>query len=386
MTLPERDSASVRLQCVLRLICSACVVGLASCTPHLSSPNLAIPGDPPLRYVTVGDGPALVVVLHGGPGLTHDYLRPEWDRLRSIGQVVYYDQRGCGANPGDGDVTWQAHVADLDRLIRRLSKGRKVFLAGSSWGAELALRYAYAHPKSIDALVLSGFVGWPAPEGVAREVTRPPLRLPNLGRVRPSTALGLGIVSQGDSGQFRVRVGNPGWVDFDSAGRSKGAGHIRSNLFNVQMLPSDSADLQARIDAYVRRKVEEFGAVIIRQAPGPGEHSKRAYAMQPSSLGGDSALAWRFPMNCYESALKTGLSRRGPPLAALASIQTPTLAISGGPGRMPDGSSQLVGVLPEVTVRSIAGGGHDPWYSQADIFFSIVTDFLGSHLTSRRGP
>lgn len=51
-----------------------------------------------LAYTIVPAAPAVrprtIVVLHGGPGATHDYLRPEWDRLAAVGRVIYYDQRG----------------------------------------------------------------------------------------------------------------------------------------------------------------------------------------------------------------------------------------------------------------------------------------------------
>ncbi|HUJ55747.1 MAG TPA: alpha/beta fold hydrolase, partial [Gaiellaceae bacterium] len=42
------------------------------------------------------DDPAPLVVLHGGPGATHDYLLPLRDLARSGWSVVFYDQLGCG--------------------------------------------------------------------------------------------------------------------------------------------------------------------------------------------------------------------------------------------------------------------------------------------------
>jgi pimeloyl-ACP methyl ester carboxylesterase len=253
----------------------------------------------------------LIIVLHGGPGLTHDYLRPEWDRLASIGEVVYYDQRGCGENPTAGPLTWQTHVADIDRLIRVLRHGRPVVLAGSSWGAELALRYAYLHPGSADALVLSGYGGW----------------------------------------------------------------------YNVPVR-GDTIGLGANIEAGIQRVIREDGAVTLRQPADPKTGKRRVYALSPSSVGGDSAFAWRFPMNCHENGRRTSLSRLGPPVSALKSVRTPTLAISGGQGFIPDASIQLVGILPNLEIDSIPGGGHDPWYTQTDAFFEIVSRFLHERLRS----
>ena len=33
-------------------------------------------GDAQLHFLEIGDGPDVAVMLHGGPGASHDYLRP----------------------------------------------------------------------------------------------------------------------------------------------------------------------------------------------------------------------------------------------------------------------------------------------------------------------
>lgn len=120
---------------------------------------ILLDGDVPIAYWQLGQGSPTTIVLHGGPGIPHGYLRPEFDRLATLGRVVYYDQRGCGASGRDTAVSWEDHVADLDRLIGRLGEER-VNLAGSSWGAYLALLYALRHPERVRALVLSSPPAW----------------------------------------------------------------------------------------------------------------------------------------------------------------------------------------------------------------------------------
>ena len=108
-----------------------------------------------------GEGSPLVIVLHGGPYAAHDYLLPEWRRVEAFGSVLFYDQRGCGESrdlPGPSD--WQHDVADLETLIREHARGRPVVLAGSSWGAQLALLYALTGWEPVDAVVLTGYPGW----------------------------------------------------------------------------------------------------------------------------------------------------------------------------------------------------------------------------------
>jgi len=55
-----------------------------------------------LNCVSVGSG-SPILVMHGGLGLSHDYLRPYFDKLSDKHTVVYYDHYGNGnsARPGD---------------------------------------------------------------------------------------------------------------------------------------------------------------------------------------------------------------------------------------------------------------------------------------------
>ncbi len=102
-----------------------------------------------------------LIVVNGGPGVSHEYLRPEWDRIAAFAGLVYYDQRGCGRSERRPPYTWQAHVQDLDGVIRRVAGGNRVVLAGSSWGTWLVLLYTLQHPERVRGGVLTGIPGWP---------------------------------------------------------------------------------------------------------------------------------------------------------------------------------------------------------------------------------
>jgi len=118
-----------------------------------------INGQPKLAFWKVGNKPQIVIVLHGGPNATHQYLRPEFDGLSRAATVIYYDQRGIGKSESASSYSWPVQVADLDRVIQRFSSG-KVFLAASSWGTTLAILYTYLHPEKIQGLLLSGTYQW----------------------------------------------------------------------------------------------------------------------------------------------------------------------------------------------------------------------------------
>ena len=102
----------------------------------------------------VGAGPP-VVVLHGGPGADHAYLRPGFDALADGRELVYYDQRGGGRSPVARDVPvgWTEQVADLEALREHWGLER-LTVAGYSWGGLLALLYALDHPDRVERLAL----------------------------------------------------------------------------------------------------------------------------------------------------------------------------------------------------------------------------------------
>jgi pimeloyl-ACP methyl ester carboxylesterase len=95
------------------------------------------------------------LVLHGGPGASHDYLLPQYDLLARGRTLFYYDQRGGGQSPVSREtaVGWQEHVADLDALRADLGLER-LTLCAYSWGGLLAELYFLAHPERVARLAL----------------------------------------------------------------------------------------------------------------------------------------------------------------------------------------------------------------------------------------
>ncbi|MEU5090681.1 alpha/beta hydrolase [Streptomyces sp. NPDC021356] len=99
-----------------------------------------------------GQGDTPLVLCHGGPGLW-DMFEDVADLLADRATVVRWDQRGCGrSEPCDGPWTSERFTADLDAVRAHFGFPR-VALLGHSWGAQLALGYALAHPERVSALV-----------------------------------------------------------------------------------------------------------------------------------------------------------------------------------------------------------------------------------------
>jgi proline iminopeptidase len=111
-----------------------------------------------LSTVEVGDAQRpLTVVVHGGPGLDHTYLRPWLDRLGDRHRLVYVDLRGHGRStlpPSADGYTISAAAADLAALIADLTDNGIADVVAHDWGAEVALELAAQHPERVDRLVL----------------------------------------------------------------------------------------------------------------------------------------------------------------------------------------------------------------------------------------
>lgn len=104
-----------------------------------------------LWAVRSGQGEPLVL-CHGGPGLW-DMFADVAGLLDGVIPVVRWDQRGSGRSQRSaGPWTTDRFVADLD-AVRRHFRLERMALLGHSWGAQLALSYALAHPERVRALV-----------------------------------------------------------------------------------------------------------------------------------------------------------------------------------------------------------------------------------------
>lgn len=152
---------------------SSILATLVGCTsPAQSSSARAALDRPATGFVTVEGGRVAyevhgtgtrtpLLVLHGGPGIPHDYLA----NLALLGDerpVVFYDQLGCGlSDRPDDPALWtrERFAREVDAM--RLALGlEEVVLYGHSWGSILAVDYLTGasgeRPCGVRGAILAG--------------------------------------------------------------------------------------------------------------------------------------------------------------------------------------------------------------------------------------
>jgi proline iminopeptidase len=108
-----------------------------------------------IYYKTIGRGTPLVI-LHGGPGATHDYFLPYLLPLCRQHQLIFIDERGSGKSEKLEDAsayTVENMVEDIEALREALKLGR-IALLGHSCGGVLAQAYGLKYQQNLTHLIL----------------------------------------------------------------------------------------------------------------------------------------------------------------------------------------------------------------------------------------
>ena len=152
--MPRRAAGALQLA-VLAVVSAGCGAPASEAAPPTSAGSLSV-FEAELFYQTVGAGEP-VVVVHGGPGLDHTYLRPWFDPLAETHKVVFYDQRGLGASRAvvsAAGLSMERYLTDIDRIREHVAQRERFALLAHSWGAIPALLYAMERPERLTALIL----------------------------------------------------------------------------------------------------------------------------------------------------------------------------------------------------------------------------------------
>jgi proline iminopeptidase len=270
-------------------------------------------------YRTAGDGEDVVVVVHGGPGFSMEYLAADLSRLSEGRQLIFYDQRGSGRSTlvsDAADLDAQRFVDDLEALRAYLGLDRLTLL-GHSWGAGLAALYASRHPDRLARLVILGGI---------------PLR-----HVERDQAIERLHAGRDALERERLLARRAAWAD------DRGDASLCRAYYEVWYLPflADSTAL--------RRSQGDFCA------------------------GGAEALRNKANVDAHTMASLGDYDLR----ASLSAVAAPALIVHGSSDVFSLSSAQAwVTALPDARLLVLEGVGHFPYLEAPDRFFPAVDAFL----------
>jgi L-proline amide hydrolase len=278
----------------------------------------------------VGDGgpgaKAPLVLLHGGPGASHDYLEP-LAKLAEMGPrpCLFYDQLGSGRSQHMPDApaefwTVELFCRELAALLEHFGFAGRYHVLGQSWGGMLALEHALRRPLGLRSLVVAN-----SPASIALWVRE----------------------------ANRLRGLLPEEVQ-ETLTRHEAAG------------TTDSEDYQQAVMRFYERH-------LCRVVPFP-EPLQRTFVR----LEEDPTVY--HTMNGPSEFHVIGTLRSWDITPRLGEIEAPVLVISGEYDEAtPAVVRPLVDALPNVRWELFAGASHSTHLEQPERFLELVAAFLDSH-------
>jgi len=273
-----------------------------------------------LFYHIVGHSADTVVVIHGGPGFTLDYLAPDLEPLTAHHTLLFYDQRGAGKSTLVGDsagLTADKFVDDLE-AIRRHFHMKKLTLLAHSWGAAVAALYAIRYPDQVSRMIIVG-------------------GLPMTGRERDQAFGQLAAKRDSATKQalqkwYEARVRDPG----DTV-----ACRAYFHLWFVPLFADSAA---------VSRSKGDFCAGT------PDSRRNKIQSVDKYTLASLGDWDWR---------------------PGLRHLQAPVLVIQGTSVIFPEATGREWALsVPNGRLLVLKGAGHFPYLDAPDVFFGAVDEFL----------
>lgn len=197
----------------------------------------------------VGNNPKLaVLLLHGGPGETHEYLEVFDSFLPAAGiEYIYYDQLGSAYSdqPKDDSLwTVDRYVDEVEQVRQALHLDKNNFcVLGHSWGGVLAIEYALKYQQHLKCLVISNMVdSIPAYNVYANTVLMPAMDQAKLAEVkkleaehRTSDPRYMAILGPMQYEQHVLRMPQTQWPE----PVTRSFGHMNEHIYNLMQGPSE---------------------------------------------------------------------------------------------------------------------------------------------------
>jgi proline iminopeptidase len=282
-----------------------------------------------IYYEALGQGQPLLI-LHGGPGASHDYFLPYLLPLARTNRVVFIDERGSGKSQKLEDpksYTVENMVEDVEAVRQRLGLGR-MNLLGHSYGGVLAEAYALKYQAHLAHLILgSTFHSTKALNEVFRQMKAkmtPELR----GRIDAMEKAGLfGHGKVYEQGRYTTEYMIAAWG-------------------------------------------EGYFPYVYRRRPDPG--------YDPTNTAGMAWDLYREMWGSHGEFIVDGNLVSVEYADRLASITVPTLITVGDHDQVaPSISEQMHGLIKGSTLSLIPESGHMTFVDQPALYVKVVNEFLG---------
>ena len=321
------------------LLPSALVLTCAHCArpvPIVPSPDSLVAAAAPasMGWVEAGGGVRLlwrtvgipgtdrdtIVVLHGGPGLTMDYLLPDLAPLAARHVLLFFDQRGAGGSTlaTDAAALDGARFADDLEAVRRQFGMEQLTLLGHSWGAGVAALYAARHPERVRRLLIVDAI--PA--------------------TRPGLERAFDALNRRRDGAEMQRM-----LELGTAREAK---------------PGDAATCRALVATWFRPAYAD--STMSRRVRGD------FCAGSPEALANSLRSVGR-----YTFASLGDWDWR----SSLRVVPAPSLVVHGAMDFIPlQSSREWAAALPNSRLLVLSGSGHFPYVEVPDRFFGAVEEFL----------
>jgi proline iminopeptidase len=267
-----------------------------------------------------------VLLLHGGPGSTHEYLEACDSFLPAAGiEYYYYDQLGSGfSDQPDDPSLWELDrfVDEVEQVRQALRLDRDDFvLYGQSWGGILGMEYALHYQQHLRGLVISNMMASvPAYNAYAEQVLMPKMDQAALAEIKALEAAG--------------KIEDPRYMELLTEQ------HYVHHVLRIP--PADWPDP-------VQRGFAHINPAIYVSMQGPSE----------LGISADAKLVnWdRF--------------------ADLSSIEVPTLVIGARHDTMdPAHMKAMADALPQGRYLHCPDGSHLAMYDDQQVYFAGLVDFL----------
>jgi len=267
-----------------------------------------------------------MLLLHGGPGATHEYFEVFDSFLPAAGvEYYYYDQLGGGFSDQPNDPSlWELDrfVDEVEQVRTALGLDRSNFvLYGQSWGGLLAIEYALHHQEHLRGLVISNMMASaPAYTEYAKTVLMPAMSQEALAEIQQLEAVG--------------DIDNPRYMEL-----------LVPHYYEHHTLRMPAADWPDP----VQRAFAHINPDIYVPLQGPSEM-------------GMSAEAKLADWDRFEQ---------------LATIEVPTLVIGARYDTMdPSHMEKMAAKLPRGSYLYCPEGSHLAMYDDQDAYFTGLTSFL----------